>query len=285
MKFLFFLSTLLFLNSSHAAESEVWALTTTQFKDVKVNGLPLKKSHFWEFSNWSQIETENSEAMLLLSGQYYFKIHKHTLIRWHDSGVQLLSGRVYIKNLSGPMPFQIPGFFNFKITTTDMIADFDKQTKRTEFEILSQQQNVQIDSDDREIPAPEGTRLVFKPEYVDGEIAYDFLLNDRKIPKMHMEKTTVENLKRIDVELWKAPLKVANITKKKITSKAKADLSKYICKSPKGTLNACLFVKEKSSCVRYSCNLSGDWTQRTPFEKNDLCPTSRTVKSCEWLGR
>ncbi|MBL7542676.1 MAG: hypothetical protein JNL11_02620 [Bdellovibrionaceae bacterium] len=268
----------------NAADHTGWVLTTNQYKDVKVNGVPLKKAHFWEFLNWAQVETKNTEAMIFLPGQYYLKLYKQTHVRWGDSGLILLSGQVYIKNPMGELNFQVPGFFNFKVITSDMVVGFDIGSKRAEFEILARSQNIQIDSDDREIPAPAGTRLIFKPEFVDGEMAYDFLLNNRKIPKLHMEKSQVENVKPLELDQWKAPLKVASAAKNKTEKKVKAGAARYICMQPSAALNACVFVKEASACVRYTCNLNGQWAQRTPFDKNEFCPSTRTVKDCEWLG-
>lgn len=267
-----------------APQDAVWSLTTANHKKVKVNGVALKTAQFWEFPSWSQIETQDEEAMVFLAGKYYLKVYKNTHLRWDNSVLYLNSGRVYIKSISPEITLVIPSFFKFKITSADFVADYDKETKKSEFQVLTQNQKIQIDSDDREIPVSEGTQISFQPEYVDGEIAYDFLLNDRKIPKFHMEKSKIEKPILMDANLWKVPLKKALVNKQKVAKKTKVDNSKNICKKPNGILNACHFVKEEKYCIRYACNLNGQWAQRTIFEANEFCPKEKTVKNCEWLG-
>lgn len=268
-----------------AADGSGWTLTTPSFKGVKVNGSSLKNAAFWEFERFNQIETGNAEAMIFLAGHFYLKVFKNTLVRYSDSVLQLVSGRIYVKGEGAEMVFQIPTFFKFRVTPGDFTAEHDLKTKSTTFEILSKRQGVQIDSDDREMSTTEGTKLVFQAELVDGDIAYDFLLNDRKIPKLKMEKHKIDKPLLLDTNLWTASVKKAAALKTKQVKKAAADKTKYICKNPNGVLNTCFFVQEVQQCIRYTCNLSGEWTQRTVFSKNDLCPKVKTVKDCEWVSK
>ncbi len=262
-----------------------WTLTTDNFKNVKVNGSPLKKGLVWEFNSISQVETEKTTVLIFLADQYYLKLFPNTLMRWMDSStLQLVKGRIYVKSLSGDMTFQIPIFFKFKVAPGDFIAEYDTGLKMGSFEIIGKDQVIQIDSDDRELTTLPGTKLSFQPEYVDGELAFDFLLNDRKIPKLKMEKVKTSEAV-IDISQWKKVVKKAAGDIKKVAAKAKADSSKYICKQPNGMLNTCFFIKEGSNCIRYTCNLNGAWSLKTTFAKNDLCPAVKTVKDCEWLGR
>ena len=100
-----------------------------------------------------------------------------------------------------------------------------------------------------------------------------------------MEKTEITKPIILDAAIWTSLVKKAVAAKAKQVKKAAVDSSKFICKTPNGILNACYFIQDGSSCVRYTCNLSGQWTQKTTFSGNDLCPKVKTVKDCEWLGR
>lgn len=267
------------------ADESAWVLTTPSSKGVKVNGSALKNAPFWEFDRFNQIETGNTEAMIFKMGHFYLKIFKNSLVRYNDSVLQLVSGRIYLKAEVADLTFQVPTFFKFRITPGDFIAEHDLKAKSTTFEILSRPQVVQIDSDDREMSTPEATKLVFQAELVDGDIAYDFLLNDRKIPKLKMEKHKIDKPLLLDTNLWTASVKKAVEIKKKQVKKAAVDNAKYICRNPKGVLNTCVFVQESQQCIRYTCNLSGEWAQRTVFLKSELCPKVKTIKDCEWISK
>lgn len=272
------------VKESISGRAPVWSLTTTNYKEVKVNGLPLKKGQLWTFSSMTQLQTGNADVLVSWSERYYLKINKNTEIRWDEPVLHLVRGSVYVKDRDGGIVFQIPGFFKFKVKPGDFIAEFDASTKTGRFEILKESQVLHIDSDDREMNTLEGTTLSFQPEYVDGDMAYDFLLNDRKIPKLKMEKgkTTASFM---DVSQWKVSLTHAVMEKQKVEQQTKVDSSKFICKKPNGNLNTCYFIKEGQQCVRYTCNLNGLWSLKTSFAKNDLCPIQKTVKDCEWLGK
>lgn len=275
---------LLALNVSRA-ETGVWTLTTPNYKQVKVNGVNLKKAAFWDLPQMSQIQTANSEALVFLPEQFYLKVFKNSHIRWDENTVYVVSGKVYVKTLGSNLTIQVPSLFKFSMSLGDLTIDHDPKSKSVMFEVLSKTQSIQIDSDDRVLSTAEGTQLAFQAEFVDGEMAYDFLLNDRKIPKLRMEKRQLEKPIVLDTTIWTALVKKAVDDKAKQVKKAVRDNSKYICKNPNGILNACFFVREGTSCLRYTCNLSGEWTQKTIFSNNDLCPKAKTVKDCEWLGR
>ncbi len=272
--------------ASDKLESKVvrWVLTTSDFKQVKVNGGPLKKAGFWEFPSVSQLETESADALIAAPNRFFMKLFPGTVVKWTGSVFQLTKGRVYIKNVSNDLVFQIIGLFKFPMKQGDLIVQHDSKSKKTNFEMVKSNQAIQIDSDDREMPAPEATRLTFIPEFVEGDMVYDFLLNNRKIPKMKMEKAELKNPVIMGMDLWRQPIKKLAETKKKANEIAKAEEGVFICKAPKGKLNECAFVKESQHCLRYSCTLSGTWSQRTEFTEGRFCPKNKTVKNCEWLS-
>jgi len=271
--------------STSRAETGVWTLTTPNYRQVKVNGVSLKKAAFWDLPQMSQIQTANTDALVFLPEQFYLKVFKNSHIRWDENAVYVVSGKVYVKALGSGVTIHVPSLFKFSMKPGDLAIDHDPESKSVTFEVLSKTQPIQIDSDDRILTTVEGTQLTFQAEFVDGEMAYDFLLNDRKIPKLRMEKNQIIKPIVLDTTIWTAFVKKAIADKAKQVKKTVKDNSKYICKSPNGILNACFFVREGTSCLRYTCNLSGEWTQKTIFSNNDLCPKAKTVKDCEWLGR
>lgn len=269
------------IESKSESKSDKWILSSSNYKDVKVNGMALKKSNLWEFSSLNQIETENSDALISLTGQIYFKLFPQTLLRWNGSTIQLIKGHVYIKNQSSGTGFQINGLFNFELAGGDMVIKHDAKTKITDFEVIASPQKIKIDSDDRDISVSEGTKITFIPEFIEGEMSYDFLLNNRKIPKLKMEQVKNESGVALDIQLWKAPVKKAISHSKKVQQAKVISESGSICKAPAGVLNSCVFVKEADECARYTCNLSGVWSMRTIFPPGKLCPKIKTIRNCE----
>lgn len=267
------------------SSSSTWILSTNDYKRVKANGLPLKKAGYWEFPTLSQLETDNAEALIFLANRFYFKLFPESIVRWNGFSVQLVKGRLYIKSISSDLEFQVSGLFNFPLKSGDLIVEHNVISKQTGFDILSTAQAIHIDSDEREIPAPEGAHLMFTPEFNEGEMAYDFLLNDRKIPKMKIEKSDHKGITLMDLVHWKKPPKKFVGTNNNSNRSSKLNPGNQICKGPPGVLNSCIFVKEGDRCIRYTCNLNGLWALRTEFSKIQFCPSVKTIKTCEWLGQ
>lgn len=278
-------ATVVFLSVSAFAESASWILTTPSYKYVKVNGVGLKASPFWDLPQLRQVQTTNAEALVFLPESIYLKVFKNSHIHWDGSVLQVVEGKVYIKVVSSDVFIQVPTLFKFIMNPGDFVIEHDPKSKAVSFEVLSRAQPIQIDSDDRVMTTAEGTKLSFQAEIVEGEMAYDFLLNDRKIPKLKMKKNQVKKPIILDTTIWTSGVRKAVSAKTQQIKKEALEGSKYICKSPSGVLQACHFVQEGTACARYSCNLSGQWAQKTIFSSNDLCPKAKTVKDCEWLGR
>ncbi|MCB0371173.1 MAG: hypothetical protein KDD45_17595, partial [Bdellovibrionales bacterium] len=77
------------------------------------------------------------------------------------------------------------------------------------------------------------------------------------------------------------------IQAKKVLLKKKIDKENkttFICKNPRGSYKDCYWKKVSNQCIRYTCNLSGKWAQKTIFENNPDCPVKPKIKACEWMN-
>lgn len=132
-------------------------------------------------------------------------------------------------------------------------------------------------------------KLKFIGEIESGELQYDTLLKGKKIPRGQLGKIEkfdyaselkkqIENEKRIEKEK-----QLAEQAKNKKILEQKTRFGEYICILPRGKLNQCMWRCEDnkgktlktclrdSSCVRYRCNLNGDWSERTKLPQKEFC--------------
>lgn len=120
-----------------------------------------------------------------------------------------------------------------------------------------------------------------------GQVAYDLLLEKRKIPKGTWANKNVclaDQIQKIQDQVVQFHLKSQQDLEKarlaKIAEKKRNDLI-YLCHQPYGKLDQCHFVLRQNKCIRERCNAEGKWTDQTEIgvEKN-LCSTQGDVKSC-----
>lgn len=201
--------------------------------------------------------------------------------------VELLNGQVYIIS-EGNIHFKIESLFSFNIAKGEFLVMFNEATKVTKFTSFVGAQRIQIVADDRENILAENQTLEFVPEWSDGELVYDFLLNNRKIPKFHLQKANADPKEKVEPSEWVAK-------EKNLKAKVKSNNNhsnnhqkteskvQQICSKPNGSYSSCYWAQEKDRCVRYTCNLNGNWVQRTEFKKNRDCPSGPMLKPCVWL--
>ncbi|MEK6772770.1 MAG: hypothetical protein AABY64_02410 [Bdellovibrionota bacterium] len=147
----------------------------------------------------------------------------------------------------------------------------------------------------------EGKKAHFLGKLEEGEIAYDILLNGRKIPKG--QKSQIEDISAEEVKSYslEEEMKVIEqVRKKRLVESHKAPVRKNeICKKPNGIFNECAWICEgnpknqtrcrmdlaKVRCVRSRCNANGEWAE--PFEVDrasgaKLCQLRPVVQACDY---
>lgn len=123
-----------------------------------------------------------------------------------------------------------------------------------------------------------------------GELEFDQLLQNRKIPKGEWKDSFTCNFKQILKEMNEleaseiARLKKAEQTRKTEEKKRKIEYDKSLCHEPNGQFNECLWKWENKTCIRYRCDGQGHWQDRQQLPKNQLyhCETKPKVSKCDY---
>lgn len=156
---------------------------------------------------------------------------------------------------------------------------------------------------DESVLVKAGQQVGFQGVLEGGEIAYDVLLQGKKIPRGQLTAVTAVDMSEIQ--------KAADVEKKRLKKEAdkklhdKAALAKakregYICEAPIAKFNECAWVclnnpkKEKKaclvgkagvSCVRRRCNANGEWAEETVLDAekaSTLCRAQPVVAPCDY---
>lgn len=307
--FLVFISpSLLFANMEKKAEkkketseSRVQIFTEGNKKEVLVNGKMLSQLKSLSFSEGNYLlETKQAPLKIKIDNSLKIKMGENTKVhldvsRSSSMGLNHVYGKIQISgSASNLLVYQIENLFSFPVESGEMVVEHDSKDKHSKFSSLGGEQKIQIAGDDRIQILKEGQFLEFTPEWSDGEMVYDFLLNNKKIPKFHISQGAVQGeLKTNDsewkfVEVSKKPRKTVFKKEELSSEQIKQKISEtkehqQICKQPKASFSECVWGKENKKCVRYTCNLNGEWAQKTEFTLTAECPDKRTLKSCEWL--
>ena len=131
----------------------------------------------------------------------------------------------------------------------------------------------------------------------DKKVAFDILLNGRKIPKgIWLEKTkcSFDEISELEKNILKAEqlekYKLAQAIIKTRSEKNKKD-SNFLCQNPYGQMNDCAWIKINSvnmtanvKCQRTRCNAEGKWSdlQLISIEKSKNCPKTYFVSKCDY---
>lgn len=139
---------------------------------------------------------------------------------------------------------------------------------------------------DQNLKANEGIRFngaLEKP----GQIAFDKLLEKRKIPKGKWATKEIclsDQIKKIQTQVVEFNLKKVQDAEKarlqKIADKKRNDAF-FLCHEPYGQLDQCQFIMKQNKCLRTRCNAEGKWTDQTEIgSAKNLCSVTGDVKSC-----
>jgi hypothetical protein len=139
---------------------------------------------------------------------------------------------------------------------------------------------------DQTLKANEGIKFSGALDKAD-QIAYDLLLEKRKIPKGKWgakEVCLADQIKKIQDQVVEFHLKTMQDLEKarlaQIAEKKRKDLL-YLCHEPYGKLDQCHFILRQNKCIRERCNAEGKWTDQTEIGVvKNLCSVKGEVKGC-----
>jgi hypothetical protein len=121
-------------------------------------------------------------------------------------------------------------------------------------------------------------------------VAYDLLLQGKRIPKGSWEKTKSCSFSELteketafrDLQNQRKQSALEKINRLK---KKKADNdAQYLCHQPYGQFNDCHWKNENEVCTRYRCNADGQWGARTELtaRQNHFCIGRNSVAKCNY---
>lgn len=286
---------------SNSENETLLLFTQDSKKEIFVNGKVMGSLKTLELTPGDyQLETKESELRLKWGSLLKLKLYKNSKIQLEikKGGSPELThqkGKVKIILDGGGLNYQVEKLFQFPLVSGEFLAELSEKDHGAKFSSLHSDQKIQIVEDERVQLLKEGFSLEMTPEWSDGEMVYDFLLNNKKIPRLHAVQSPIpaENMQKSEASEWKfvvekkkvkKPSKKEELSEEQLEQKIKqVKFSKVICRQPNGVYGECSWEKEKSKCVRYTCNLNGVWSQKTEFNMTTECPAKRQIKSCEWL--
>ncbi|NUM58243.1 MAG: hypothetical protein HUU56_06410 [Bdellovibrionaceae bacterium] len=206
--------------------------------------------------------------------------------------IVLMRGSFFVFQKVGKINFKVDNLFDFFLLPGELRLDFDEKKKIFKIQSFGGDQMVQIVDDDRVHKVLSGNYLQFEAQWNDGEMEYDFLLNDRKVPRFNLTQGKSDAGLSLKTEDWKRQPSVSSEALARAEDGKSAKLvvkshpsSAVICKNPKASYGECYWRQDAKDqgCYRFFCNLNGEWAQGTNFGINKDCPKQATLKPCEWM--
>lgn len=278
-----------------------------QAKGDNVSKVALKKKE--KIRGQALIQTDaKSELLLELSPGTELKIYPDSevlfpLIQWESGAtdeILLKRGQVRWKASVGHSILIKTDLLETKMTEGVFVLIYNPKTPQVQMMALQGEADFLEKNGEDPVHLTAGKKVHFLGQVEDGEIAYDVLLQGRKIPKgqkSQVEELSAEDHKQFSIEAEK---KAEDLAKKKAKFQgSKSSRKNEICKSPGGLFNECRWVCEnnpkeqsrcrldlpKVRCVRSRCNANGEWAENYPLDRASgerLCKPFPVVQPCDY---
>lgn len=265
-------------------------------KEVFLNQKALTTYKTLDFpSGEYEVKTNQSSAFFVFNSNLRVKINPNSELKMilgsqDNPGMlfEIRKGLAYFKSGNSPFELFIEKLFQFKVFSGDLAVEYVVSSKKTTFYAFVADQNIQVLGDNRVTLLKPNHKIEYIPELIERELSYDFLLNDRKIPKFQVNQDIIDNSSFLKEEEWgNEKVNKANLNLKKkpeLKSKTVFKSPKQICIKPAADYLDCYWVRKDKKCHRFHCNLNGQWVQETEFNEISECPIRPTVKPCEWMN-
>lgn len=182
-------------------------------------------------------------------------------------------------------------FFEFQPESlVDVVVELNMKVPSIEIWVLEGTLPLNFFEYEKKFSLKAGEKIRFIGELNDEKsaIRYDYLLNDRKVPKgksSEIESFSVEDFlkeERLAKQAAEAKRKELLRQEQERQKKKKAHEASFLCKSPFGQKDQCSWRLEGGKCFRQRCNVSGQWGDRTERPINDQCKKEFHVTQCDY---
>jgi hypothetical protein len=185
-------------------------------------------------------------------------------------------------------------FFDLPLASlSDFIVSLDMKEPSVEIKIISGSLPIEFFAFEKKLTLNVGESVKFVGVLADDDasaIKYDYLLNNRKIPKgklLEVEKfdvnSFIEAQKKAELkDVGRKKAALALLAEKKRKQKAYED--SFLCKKPFGNKDQCIWSLEQGKCYRKRCNASGKWGDKTerPISSSIVCKIEPTAADCDY---
>lgn len=207
--------------------------------------------------------------------------------------IELISGQIYVQKKAGSSLDMKSDFFNWSLETQkdiNIVIKYDRRTARIEFCNRDKPFEVALFDHEKKITLNASESVLFQGKIEGEKLAFDVLLNQRKIPKGHwqdIKKCSFSEISEQEKKLFQVEALELNKIKKNIQNiknKKASDDSKFLCHDPYGQLNECLWRKTDQQCIRSRCNAQGEWSdsQTVSAEKSSRCTEKDAIAVCDY---
>ncbi len=208
----------------------------------------------------------------------------------------LIDGTVRIKNLKAigkenkTNRLKTPFFDLILPPQSDVIVQLNMKEPSINIMVVKGNWDVEFFAYEKKIHLNSGQQVRFAGVLnAEGDqISYDYLLDDKKVPKGRLGPMQKFDLKKYEKEKSLADvdvLKKEKLEKKKAQTelkKIKDHHASFLCKTPYGQLNQCAWKLDKEKCYRQRCNVSGAWGDKSERPVTDVCTDSFLVGPCDY---
>jgi len=209
--------------------------------------------------------------------------------------INIVSGQVYVQNFSKiPIVFSSM-FFKWEHTDLQKYEEFflDIDTIQAQLKVCAGETGLTVQLFDlEEVKKLDKTQgCQFQGVIEKGQIAFDYLLKGRKIPKGQWKENFTCDFKNILAQVNQIEKNIAkknaekNQKRKLLELQKKKDFEASLCHNPNGQLNECYWKYVGNECFRYRCNAQGQWAEKFLVSSQDrlaYCQKKMVVKKCNY---
>jgi hypothetical protein len=208
-----------------------------------------------------------------------------------DGTIRLKNERsAHAKKEIKPNRIRTPFFDLDQPMNADVIIYQNMKEPSVEIRMVRGEWNLEFFSYEKKLTLKSGQQVKFTGQLADepDQIKYDYLLEDKKIPKGHLGDVQKFNLAQFIAEKKVADadlIKKEKLEKKKIQdalNKKKKHEASFLCKNPFANLNQCAWILEGDKCFRQRCNAGGTWGDKTERPVTQACTKDFLVGSCDY---
>ncbi len=223
--------------------------------------------------------------------------------------IQLHKGQVFFKRINSTQTQHVvpedvyfeTDFFRWELvdkrrSNIEMMVSYTPSIPKVRFCNGASDYMVKLFDHEKEIELKKGRQVSFTGQIEAGQVAFDVLLQSKKVPKGRW--SVVDDCDFKELEEKETEFRLLQEKRRRefqefqlqAQEQKRLNDAKYLCHKPYGQFNDCYWRFEDKICVRYRCNAEGKWASRTELlrAENHFCESemisvagqSERVRSC-----